>query len=149
MFDANQEVWVPRDMKLLGKDVKVSINSISDESVRKFVQSLDIGKIVQVPNVPGVTRSVTGLVFMIIDLHLRVPHLLNKLVWFNDNMNHFVFQFSDDGAPENSKETMSIGSITFWNLGERLRSREFQYLLHCVSLSEKHQVLELLWQQHN
>ena len=43
---------------------------------------------------------------------------------------------------------MSIGSLTFWNLGERVRSREFQCLLHCVSLSENHEVLELLWQQH-
>jgi hypothetical protein len=43
---------------------------------------------------------------------------------------------------------MSIGSLTFWNLGERVRSREFQYLSHCVSLSEKHEALELLCQQH-
>jgi hypothetical protein len=43
---------------------------------------------------------------------------------------------------------MSIGSLTFWNLGERVRSREYQYLLHCVSLGEKHEVLESLWQQH-
>jgi hypothetical protein len=50
----------------------------------------------------------------------------------------FSFQFSDDGAPETSQLTMSIGS----------RSREFQYLLHCVSLGEKHAMLELLWRQH-
>ena len=59
----------------------------------------------------------------------------------------FVFQFSD-GAQETSTLTMSIGSMTFRNLGERDRSREFQYLLHCVSLGEKHEVLELLWHQH-
>ena len=86
---------------------------------------------------------------MIIDLHLRLPHLSRQLVWFHSNTNHFVFQFSDDGAPETSKLTMSIGSITFWNLGERVRSREYQYLLHCVSLGEKHEALELLWQQHS
>ena len=120
----------------------------SNEKVDKFVKSLDIGSVIQVPNVPGVTRTVTGLVFMIIDLHLRLPHLCRQLVWFNGNTNHFVFQFSDDGAPETSQLTMSVGSITFWNLGERVRSREFQYLLHCVSLGEKHEVLELLWQQH-
>ena len=128
--------------------MEISLSRISDESVEKFVRTLDIGSVCQIPHVLGVTRSVTGLVFMIIDLHLRLPHLFRKLVWFNDNTNHFVFQFWDDGAPEHSSSTMSIGSLTFWNLGERVRSREFQYLLHCVSLSEKHEALELLWQQH-
>ena len=68
---------------------------------------------------------------MEIDLDLRLPYLCRRLVWFNGNTNHFVFQFSDDGAPETSQLSMSIGSLTFWNLGERVRSREFQYLLHC------------------
>ncbi len=148
VFDPNDEVWVPRNIKCLGIDMQLSLNYISNEKVDKFVKSLDIGSVIQVPNVPGVTRTVTGLVFMIIDLHLRLPHLCRQLVWFNGNTNHFVFQFSDDGAPETSQVTMSVGSITFWNLGERVRSREFQYLLHCVSLGEKHEVLELLWQQH-
>ena len=62
-------------------------------------------------------------------------------MWFNDNINHFIFQFSDNSAPETSQLTMSIGSITFWNLRERVRSREFQYILHYVSLGEKHEVL--------
>ena len=148
VFDPNDEVWVPRNIKCLGIDMQLSLNYISNEKVDKFVKSLDIGSVIQVPNVPGVTRTVTGLVFMIIDLHLRLPHLCRQLVWFNGNTNHFVFQFSDDGAPETSQLTMSVGSITLWNLGERVRSREFQYLLHCVSLGEKHEVLELLWRQH-
>ena len=148
-FDADQEVWVPRNMKVLGKDVKIAPDQISYESIEKLVKSLDIGHINQIPNVPGVTRTVSGLVFMIIDLHLRLPHFFRKLVWFNDNTNHFVFQFSDDGAPETSQVSMSIGSLTMWNLGERVRSREFQYLLLCVSLSEKHDILELLWKQHS
>ena len=144
-FDADQEVWVPRNMCI---DIKVTLGAISNKSIETFVKSLDIGSVSQIPDVPGVTRTVTGLVFMIIDLHLRLPRLFRKLVWFNDNTNHFIFQFLDDGAPKTSSSTMSIGSLTFWNLGERVRSREFQYLLHCVSLSEKHEVLELLWQQH-
>ena len=85
---------------------------------------------------------------MIIDLHLRVPHLTKKLVWFNELENHFIFQFSDDGAPETSQLTMSIGSLTMWNLCDRVRSSDFQFLLHCVSLQEKHEVLENLWKQH-
>ena len=43
---------------------------------------------------------------------------------------------------------MPIGSVTMWNLGDRVRSRDFQYILHCVSLQEKHQILEDLWKQH-
>ena len=44
--------------------------------------------------------------------------------------------------------TMSIGSLTMWNLGDRVRSRDYQYLIHYVSLQEKHLVLENLWRQH-
>ena len=97
-FDADQEVWVPRNM-CLGIDIKVTLGAISNKSIETFVKSLDIGRVSQIPDVPGVTRTVTGLVFMIIDLHLQLPHLFRKLVWFNDNTNHFIFQFSD-GAPE-------------------------------------------------
>ena len=43
---------------------------------------------------------------------------------------------------------MSIGNLTIWNLGDRVRSSDFQYLLHCVSLGEKDEVLENLWKQH-
>ena len=71
-----------------------------------------------------------------------------KLIWFNELDNHFIFQFTDDGAPEMSQLTMSIGSLTMWNLWDRVRSRDYQYLLHCVSLGEKHEVLEDLWKQH-
>lgn len=67
------------------------------------MRNLDIGHVNKIPNAPGVSRTITGLVFMIIDLHLRLPHLSNKLIWFDDNTNHFRFQFSDDGAPESSQ----------------------------------------------
>ena len=148
VFDPEKEIWVPRNMKCAGVDMRVQLSYISNESIDKFVKSLDIGNVNQIPGAPGVTRTLTGLVFMILDLHLKLPYLQRKLVWFNDNPNHFVFQFSDDGAPETSELSMSIGSITLWNLGDRVRSRENQYLLHCVSLPEKHDIMELLWQQH-
>ena len=109
VFDPDNEVWIPRNVKCLGLDMQVSLSKMSDESVKKFVKTLDIGSVSQIPNVPGVTRMVTGLVFMIVDLYLRLPHLCRQLVWFNGNTNHFVFQFSDDGAPETSQLTMSIG----------------------------------------
>ena len=62
VFDANNEVWIPRNVKCLGLDVQVSLSKVSDESVEKFVKSLDIGSVSQIPNVPGVTGTVTGLV---------------------------------------------------------------------------------------
>ena len=59
-----------------------------------------------------------------------------------------MIQFSDDGAPETSDRSMSIGSLTVWNFGDKVRSRDYQYLLHCLSVSEKDQVMEDLWKQH-
>ena len=113
------------------------------------MKSLDIGYVCQIPGCPGVSRTVTGLVFMILDFHLRLPHLKRKLMWFNDNSFHFIFQFSDGGAPETSELSMSIGSLTYWNLGDRVRSREYQYLLHCLSIGEKDSVMQDLWLQHS
>jgi hypothetical protein len=132
----------------MGIDIQLSLSHISNESIEKFVKTLDIGCVCQIPDVPGVTRTITGLIFIIMDIHLRLPHLCQQLVWFHGNANHFVFQFSDDGAPETSQLSMSIGSVTFWNLGKRVRSREYQYLLHCVSLGGKHEALQSLWYQH-
>ena len=85
---------------------------------------------------------------MILDLHLRLPHLRNRLQWFDDNKFHFIFEFADDGAPETSELSMSIGSITSWNFGERVRCREFHYLLHALSVGEKDEVMSAIWQQH-
>ena len=132
----------------MGIDIQLSLSHISNESIEKFVKTLDIGCVCQIPDIPSVTRTITGLIFMIMDLHLILPHLFQQLVWFQGNANHFVLQFSVDGAPETSQLAMSIGSVTFWNIGERVRSREYQYLLHCVSLGEKHEALQSLWHQH-
>lgn len=136
-FNAESEVWVPKNLKCVGLDFRVP-RLASHAAVEKFVKELNIGMVSQIPNTPGVSRTVTGLVFMILDLHLRLPHLAKKLVWLNDSENHFVFQFSDDGAPETTQMTMSIRSLTMWNLGKRVQSADFQYLLHCISLREKH-----------
>ena len=54
---------------------------------------LDFGYVCQIPGCPGVSRTVTGLVFMILDLHLRLPHLKRKLMWFNDNSFILFFSF--------------------------------------------------------
>ena len=85
---------------------------------------------------------------MIMDLHLSVPSLKYKFRWFNDIENHYIFEFSDDGAPESRDGNMCIGSFSLWNLGNRIRSREYQYPLHTVSCGEKEKVMEDLWKQH-
>ena len=56
--------------------------------------------------------------------------------------------FSDDGASETNELTMSIGSMVCWNFGDQVRSRDFQYLLHCVSVKGKDQIMHDLWKQH-
>ena len=147
VYDAEQEVWLPTNLKCMDTNIALP-NIVSDLKVDHFVKSLDIGHVCQISNYPGVSRTVTGLVFMILYLHLRLPRLQKDLIWFNGNKWHFIFQFSDDGAPETSELGMSIGSLTYWNFGSRVRSRDFHYLLHCLSVSEKDAVMEDLWKQH-
>ena len=134
-------------MQCLGINIRLP-QAVSDKVVDKFVKDLNIGHCNQIPRTPDVTRTVTGFALMIMDLHFRAPHLAKKVTCFNALENHFIFQFSDDSAPETSQLTMSLGSMTLWNLGDHVRSRDYQYLLHRVSLSEKDQVLEDLWDQH-
>ncbi|KAK2570467.1 hypothetical protein P5673_005289 [Acropora cervicornis] len=125
-FNGKNEVWIPRNVQCLGINIRLP-QAVSDKVVDKFVKDLNIGHCNRIPRTP-------------------VPHLAKKLTWFNELENHFIFQFSDDSAPETSQLTMSLGSMTLWNLGDHVRSRDYQYLLHCVSLSD--QVLEDLWDQH-
>ena len=115
MFNAEQDVWLPRNIKCAGVNISVK-RIVSDEKVEKFKKSLDIGHVSEIPNYSGVSRTVTGLVFMILDLHLRLSYLKNHLIWFNDNTYHFIIQFSD----ETSDLSMSIGSyLLFGILGIR------------------------------
>ena len=110
-FNTEKEVWLPKNIKCLGLDLRHP-QPVSSNAVDLFVKNLNIGHVEQIPATSGVSRTITGLVFMVIDLHLRVQHLSKKLNWFNEMENHFIFQFSDDGAPETSDLTMSIGTIT-------------------------------------
>jgi len=50
-------------------DAEIALPSVSDLKVDHFVNSLDIGHVCQISNYAGVSRTVTGLVFMILDLH--------------------------------------------------------------------------------
>ena len=76
VYDAEQEVWLLRNIKCL--DVEIPLLNVSDLKVYHFIKSLDIGHVCQISNYPGVSRTVTGLVFMILDLHLRLPRLHNN-----------------------------------------------------------------------
>ena len=143
VYDAEQEVWLPRNIKCM--DAEIALPNVSDLKVDHFVKSLVIGHVCQISNYPGVSRTVTGLVFMI---PLRLPRLHKQLIWFKGNKYHFIFQFSNDRAPETSELAMSIGTLTCWNLGSRVRSREFHYLLNFLSVSEKESVMEDIRKQH-
>lgn len=59
-FNAESEVWVPRNVKCTGIDLRVP-RPASNAAVDKFVKELDIGTVNQIPNSPGVSRTVTGL----------------------------------------------------------------------------------------
>lgn len=85
------KVWVPRDFMSVGLDLRAP-RLASHTAVEKFVKELNIGMVSQIPNATRVSRTVTGLVFMILDLHLRRPRLTKKLVWFNNLETHFVFE---------------------------------------------------------
>jgi len=93
-------------------------------------------------------RGITNLVFMILDLHLCLPYLKNCFIWFNGNTYHFIVQFSDEGDPETSDLSMSIGPLTLWNFGDKVWSWDYQYLLNCLCVSEKDNTKEDLWKQH-
>ena len=86
---------------------------------------------------------------MILNLHLRLPRLHKHLIRFNGNKYYFIFQFSDDGAPETSELAMSTGILTCWNLGSRVKSREIHSLLNFLSVSEKESAMEDIRKQHN
>lgn len=92
-FYAEEELWLPRNVKCLAVNLRLPKLSLSDENVDKFVKSLDIGHVNQIPGVSRVSQTVTGLVFMVIDLHLRVPHLSHKLIWFKKMKIILFFSF--------------------------------------------------------
>ena len=42
---------------------------------------------------------------------------------------------------------MTLGTLSLWNFGNRIQSRDFPDLLHTRSASEKVKVCEFLWMQ--
>ena len=144
-FNMDDNKWCNKTISYGDQKINLREKSISDCTVSKFVYKLVI-YMIYLDFV--VTCTVTALVTMIIDLHLPVPTLYEKLTWFNDVEYHFIFELSDDGASESKDNTMRIDSITLWNIGSKVHSREYQYILHTISCGEKEAVLGDLWRQH-
>ena len=42
----------------------------------------------------------------------------------NGNVNNFVVEFSEDGAPESAERIMKIGTLSPWNYSNMIRSRD-------------------------
>ena len=148
-FDPEAQEWKEKSINYNDRNIILREKQISHGNVQKFIQGLDMGQIHDIPGYCGGFRTMTALCTMVIDLHLKTGTLCEKLRWFNDITNHFIYEFSDDGAPETRDKTMSIGSISFWNFGQRIRSRNLQYPLHMVSAQEKAEVCTNLWKQHS
>ena len=149
VFDPDSNKWTNKMISYGDQKLNLKDRTLSHQVVKNFVDQLDIGEIHPIPGYCGVSRTVTALVSVMIKLHLSVPKLKEKLKWFNDMMNHFIVEFSDDGAPECKDTTMSVGTLSLWNLNSRIRSREYQNPLHAISCCEKDSVMELLWKQHS
>ena len=45
VFDTDKDTWVPRNVKCLGVDVQLSLSRVSNESIEKFVKTLDIDRL--------------------------------------------------------------------------------------------------------
>ena len=146
-FNVESLTWSNNSISIGDKNITLCKKPISDHSVEKFVKGLDIGDII-IPGYCGAFHSVTSLTMMILDLQLRTESLFKKLIWFKNNINNFVIEFSNDGAPESKDEDMCIGSLTCWNFGKRIRSHSFHYTLHTITANEKDDAVALLWQQH-
>ena len=145
LFDKDSVTWQRKSITYGDCNITLRENSISHESVQMFVNNLDLSDIHTLPGYCGAFRTATPLCTMIVDLHMKCSLLRKKLRWFNDIENHFIMEFSDDGAPETKNLTMTIGSITCWNFGNRVRNRDFHYILHTVDASEEDAIL---WEQH-
>ena len=122
------------------------LTSVSHKELDAHAKAIDIGEVHLIPGVCGVSRTLASLTHDIIKLAYDKAD--EPLIWFKGNVNHFVVEFSDDGAPESKEHTMDIGSLALWNVGKRIRSRDYHHILHMLTASEKDPVCERLWLQY-
>ncbi|KAI8513941.1 hypothetical protein Bbelb_082650 [Branchiostoma belcheri] len=79
---------------------------------------------------------------------LEVASLIDKSTKYTwDNFKALV-QEADNDTREAAKMSMSVGSLTCWNLHKRVSNKDLLYLLHLVSVEETDAVMADLWQQH-
>ena len=98
-FDTEKQELTKNIITYGDYNINLKTAAISNNSVDQFVKSLDIGDINPIPSISGVSTTVIGLTTLMNDVNLRVKSLRENLIWFNGNPNHFIIQFSDDGAP--------------------------------------------------
>ena len=104
-YDPESQSYRKNTISYGESNLDVKIKSISHNSLDLFVKSLDIGQLHQIDGYSGITRTVTALATMIVDLNSKVLALKNNLLWFNGN--------TDNGAPESAERTMTIGTLPF------------------------------------
>ncbi|XP_078620594.1 uncharacterized protein LOC144887315 [Branchiostoma floridae x Branchiostoma japonicum] len=144
VFDPTKKVYIPRNSYIDGVTVRPS-RLVSSSKLQSVVDSMDIGHIHPMPGHVGAMRPLVSLTTMIVDMYLRLPHLRSQLRWFKGRKNHFIFLFADDGTPETKDTSMTVATLTCWNFGKQVRSRNTQFLIHVVSASEKAAVLRAAW----
>ena len=88
-YDPNKKTWLPRNSKINGVTMRQP-KQLPHSRLQTFAQSLDIGDTYNIPGYIGVTRPLTSLVVMMLDLNLRLPHLRAQLNWFNDEEGTFI-----------------------------------------------------------
>ncbi|CAH1261723.1 Hypp2441 [Branchiostoma lanceolatum] len=147
VFDPTKKVYVPRHSYIDGVKFRQP-RLVSNSKLQAMTKAIDIGHIHPVPGHVGATRPLVSLVYMIVDLHLSVSHLVEELRWFKGKENHFIFCFADDGTPETKEASMSVGTLSCWNFNGRVRSSKYQYNLHIVNDSEKAPIFRELWGEH-
>ena len=77
VYDAEQEVWLPRNIKCM--HAEIALPNVSDLKVDHFVKTLDIGHVCQISQYPGVSRTVPGLVFYDSELAFAIASFIQTL----------------------------------------------------------------------
>ena len=84
-------------MKCMQVDISLP-KIVSDLKVDRLVKSLDIRHVSQIPDCSGVSRTMACLLYMILNLYLSSEKMTKQLTCYNENIYHFIFQFSNDGV---------------------------------------------------
>ena len=79
-FDADTQEWRKHSITYDDYNFNLKTASVSNKSVELFVRSLDIGDVSIIPRISGVSRTITGLTTLIIDINLKVNNLRENLI---------------------------------------------------------------------